>query len=47
MQFLLEVEKFIAFGLHHLSDRDTGPSCYYFGDIVLVHFLFDECVVGE
>ncbi len=44
MQFLFKVEQFVAFRLHHLLHRYACPAGYHLGDVVLIDFLFYQCL---
>ena len=47
VQLFLEMQQLVALGLHHLSNRYTGPTSYYLSDIVFIDFLFDKRLVAD
>ena len=46
VQFLLQVQQFLAFALHHACDGDARPAADYLGDVVGGDFFADEAGGG-
>ena len=40
MEFVLKMEEFLAFALHHTGDGYSGPTGHHVGDVVGRHLLF-------
>ena len=47
VQLFFEMQQLVALRLHHLRYRNIRPAGYYFGDIVFIDFLLNQCLVTD
>jgi len=46
VQFFLQVQQLIFLRLQHFADRNTCPAGHHIGDVLTVHFFFNQGIVA-